>query len=197
MLHNTKLSRLLPGITFNAATAQFFEDNGTATAGPVGWLKGTTRTTGVSNMNWKNIDDTATAYSASPITAGNNSYPKYQGIVFTGSFNQVSNVLVNHVSGVLGAGLTIKGNVSGSGFYATPSTSAVALFTRDFTSTGLISTGVSVLLGAVGPEASGKASSTAANPCFTEYLGTQLQTTVAASAGDVQQVTFQWQYDEN
>jgi hypothetical protein len=197
MLHDSRISRILPGISFNAASVLIFEDNGTQTAGPTGWLKGTTRTTGVTNVNFKNVDDTATAYSASPITAGNNSYPKYQGLVFTGTYNLVGNVLVQHVSGVLDSALTLKGNVSGSGFYATPSTSAPSLFTRFFTSTGLISTGLSMLVGGIGPEASGKAATTAVLPAWTEYLGLQLQTTASALPGDTATCTFQYQYDEN
>ena len=129
-----------------AATAQFIEDNGASISTAFGGLRGTTRTTGVSNMNWKNTDDTATVYSSSPITAGNNSYEKFQAVVFTGSYNQISNGKWQHVSGTLGAGLTIKGIVSGSGIYTTPSTTTNASLIRDQTVTGDISTGYAVTI---------------------------------------------------
>lgn len=183
-----------------AATAQFVEDNGAATATSSslgGANKGTTRTTGVANVNWKAIDDATTAYHASPITAGTNSYSKFQSVLFTGTFNQIANCLYQHVTGNLGAGLTIKGFVSGSGIYATPTQTTVAAFTYDMSSTGLISTGYSVKVGAGGPEASGKATSTTSNPAWSEYIGTQLQTTVAASAGDSVTNFFQFRWDEN
>lgn len=180
-----------------ASTAQFIEDNGTAISTATGGNRGTTRTTGVTNMNWKNTDDTATVYSTSPITAGSNSYEKFQAVVFTGAFNQVSNGKWQHVSGVLQGGLTIKGLVSGSGIYTTPSTTTNASLIRDQTVTGSITTGYAVLFGGRGPEATGKFSSTTLNPAFSEYLVTQLQTTVAAAPGDTDIVTFAFVFDEN
>ncbi len=41
-----------------AATFEFNEDNGAATGSPA---KGTTRNTAVTQNNWKNVDDVATA----------------------------------------------------------------------------------------------------------------------------------------
>ncbi len=46
-----------------AATFEFEEDNGTQTGSP---LKGTTRTAARTEVNWKNIDDSTTAYSLRP-----------------------------------------------------------------------------------------------------------------------------------
>jgi len=182
----------------NAATALWCEDNGTAINGPVSGMRGTTRTTGVANVNYKNIDDATTAYSSSPITAGNNSYEKFQFVVFTGNFNQVLNLLFNHVSGSFAAGFTLKGAVSGSGCYTTPSTTANANFNRDLTLTGSISTGIAVLVGATGPEATGKNASSVANPTYTQYLATQLQTNSSVPAGDLSSsIVFSLQYDEN
>src|SRR5579859_1126702 len=67
-----------------AATFEFEEDNGAATGSP---LKGTTRTGARTDVNWKNIDDSTTAYSSSPITAGNNSFDKWQFGHFSGTYN--------------------------------------------------------------------------------------------------------------
>lgn len=178
----------------------FCEDNGAAVATAAaagGGNRGTTRASGVANLSWKNADDTTTPYGTSPITAGNNSYDKFQFISFTGSFNQISNCLFQHVTGNLGGGLSIFGFVSGSGCYRTPATTSNTAFIYDMSSTGLISTGYSVKVGAFGPEASGKASSTTSNPCFSEYFGTQLRTTSAAAAGDISVITWQIRYDEN
>jgi hypothetical protein len=46
------------------------------------------------------------------------------------------------------------------------------------------------------PTATGKATSMTTNPCYTNYLTTQLQTSGAA-AGDTAQVTMTLQYNEN
>ena len=177
-----------------AATFQWGEDNGAASGSPA---KGTTRTLDRAEANWKNIDDSATAYTAAPITAGNNSYEKWTFGKFTGSFNQILNGLWAHTAGSLGAGLTIKGKVAPSGGYTTPSTTANANLSVDMTSVISIGSGQAVQFGATGPEAAGKASSTTANPAYTDWLAHQLQTTVSAAPGDTGTVTLTLQYDEN
>ena len=90
-----------------AATFEWDEDNGTATGSPA---KGTTRTTAVTNVNWKDIDDATTAYSSNPITAGQNSYQKNQFGKFSGTFNQILGGLFAHTSTAFGTGLTLKGD---------------------------------------------------------------------------------------
>jgi hypothetical protein len=183
-----------------AAVFEFQEDNSTAVNQPP---RGTTRTANRTEFNWKNIDDSTTAYSSSPITAGNNSFDKNIFGVFTGSYNQITNGLWNHVSGVLSGGLVVKACISGSGGYTTPSASTNANLTGDLTQTGLISTGWTVLFGgrdhpsSGGPQDTGKGASTTAIPAFTQYLKSQLQTTVAAAAGDTTTTTWQLQYQEN
>lgn len=173
-----------------AADFKWCEHNGAAVGDPP-W--GSTQTTGVSQVNWKNTDDVGTAYTASPITAGNNSYVKWQFAAFTGTFNQISNGLFQHVSGALGAGLTLKAQVT-TGTYQNTTTDVL---TGNLTNTGLITTGWPVKFGGTGPQAAGKAVSSTSNPSYSEYLATQLVTTVAASAGDTATVTVQLRYDEN
>src|SRR5665213_279104 len=113
-----------------AATFAFKEDNGAATGSPT---RGTTAGTTVTTVNWKNVDDAvATAYSASPITAGNNSFSKYQWGAFSGTYNQISAGLWAHTAAAFGTGLTLKGIVSST--YATPSTTTNAALTVDMTS---------------------------------------------------------------
>ena len=175
-----------------AATFQWDEANGA----------GETVTTSRTECNWKNIDDSTTAYSSSPITAGNNSYSKWQYGHFSGTYNQILNGLFAHTSGSLGTGLTLKGQpaMTADGdrlAYSTPGTSALAGLSFDQTSAISIGSGRAVWFGATGPANSGKAASTTANPAYTNYLTGQLQTTGSAASGDTATVTLTLQYDEN
>lgn len=174
-----------------AATFEYDEDNGAATGSPA---QGTTRNTAVTQVNWKNTDDVATAYSSSPITAGNNSYTKNQFGKFTGTFNQISAGLWAHTAGVLGTGLTLKGVVTST--YATPSTSTNAALTTNMTSVITIASGAAVLFSTTGPQAASPTSTLSAAG-YTQYLASQLQTTVSAAAGDTATVTLTLQYNEN
>ena len=176
------------------ATFEFDEDNGAQTGSP---LAGTTRTAAVTNVNWKNIDDSTTAYGSSSITAGNNSFTKYQSGKFSGTWNSVSAGLFAHTAGTLGTGLTLKGTVTTT--YATPSTTANAALTTDMTTAIAIGSGLAVLFNTTPQTATPTATfaSTTANPAFTQFLATQLQTTVSAVAGDTATVTMTLQYNEN
>lgn len=182
-----------------AATFEFEEDNGAATGSPA---KGTTRTAARTEVNWKNIDDSTTAYTANPITAGNNSFQKNQFGHFSGTYNQLLNGLFAHTLTAFGTGLTLKGvpacTSDGTRYlYVTPSTGADANLTVDMTTAIAIGSGVAVSFSGTGPEATGKATSTTTNPAYTNFLTTQLQTTGSAVAGDTAQVTLTLQYDEN
>ena len=76
-----------------AATFEFDESN----------AAGQTITHNVTNVNWKNIDDATTAYSSSPITAGNNSFEKWQFGHFSGTYNQILSGLFAHTATAFGA----------------------------------------------------------------------------------------------
>jgi hypothetical protein len=111
-----------------AATFAFDRDTGTQTGSPT---KGTTRTAGVTVVNWKNTDTEGTAYSAAPITAGNNSYELWTFGHFSGSYNQVSAGLWAHTATAFGTGLTLKSTPACTGdgdrlLYTTPSATANA-----------------------------------------------------------------------
>jgi hypothetical protein len=175
-----------------AATFEWNEDNGAATGSP---SQGTTRNTAVTQINWKNIDDVATAYSSSPITAGNNSYHKYQFAKFGGTWNQISNGLWAHTAGALGTGLTLVGKVTST--YATPATSALGSST-DMTSVIAIGSGAAVNFHATGPQAASPTSSVSGGgTAYSQYLVSQLQTSGSAGAGDTATVTLTLRYDEN
>lgn len=177
-----------------AATFEFNEDYGTATGSPA---KGTTRATAVTNVNWKSIGDTTTAYTAAPIVAGTNSFDKWQFGKFTGTYNQLLNGLWAHTAGVLGTGLTLKGKVQPSGGYTIPSATTNANLTVDMTSVIAIGSGQAVQFGITGPEAAGKAASTTSANAYSEWLVTQLVVGGTAAAGDTATVTLTFQYDEN
>lgn len=184
-----------------AATFNWCEDNGTATGTP---SHGTTRsgfgsdTNYPTDVNWKNADDNTvnggTAYSAAPITYGNNSYTKYQYGHISGTFNQISAGLFAHTATAFGTGLTLKGAVTST--YTTPATTTNAALTTDMTSAISIGSGLAVDFSTTGPEAAAP-SSTLSAPGYTQYLATQLQTTTSAAAGDTAQVTLTLQYNEN
>lgn len=181
-----------------AATFAFDADHGVQTGSPT---KGTTRTAGVTDVNWKNSDVHADVYSTYPITDGSNSYEIWLFGHFSGTFNQILAGKFAHTATAFGTGLTLKGTPACTGdgdrlLYTTPSTSANANLTTDMTSAIAIGSGVAVFFGATGPEATGKASSMTTNPCYTNFLTTQLQTSGAA-AGDTAQVTLTLQYQEN
>lgn len=182
-----------------AATFAFDEDYGAATGSPA---HGTSTATGVTNVNWKNSGTPSDVYSSFPITAGNNSYDKWQFGHFSGTFNQILAGLFAHTATAFGTGLTLKGppactNDASRLLYTTPAATANANLTTDMTSAIAIGSGVGVCFGATGPYATGKATSMTTNPCYTNYLTTQLQTTVSAAAGDTATVTLTLEYQEN
>lgn len=182
-----------------AATFAFDRDSGDAAGSPA---KGTTRTAGVSDVNWKAVTTEGTAYSASPITAGANSVENWLFGHFSGTFNQISAGLFAHTATAFGTGLTLKGPTAMTAdgdneTYTTPSATTNANLSVDMTSAIAIGSGSAVWFGATGPEATGKAASMTTNPCYTNWLVTQLQTTTSAAAGDTAQVTLTLQYNEN
>lgn len=173
------------------ATFQWGEANGA----------GETDTLDVTNINWKNEDSVTDNYASFPITAGNNSFEKWNYGKFSGSFNTILAGLFAHTAVAFGAGLTLKGQpaMTGDGdklAYATPSASANANLTVDMTSVIAIGSGVAVWFGETSPTGTKTASETT-NPCWTNFLTTQLQTTSGAGAGDTANVTITLQYDEN
>jgi len=179
-----------------AATFAWDEDTGVLASG-----KGTTRTPGVTDVNWKNSGVQGDVYSSFPIADGSNSFEKWQFGHFSGTYNNILNGLFAHTLTAFGAGLTLKGPplCTGDGnklAYTTPAAATNAALTNNMTSAIAIGSGVAVAFGATGPEATGKAASIAANPAYTNYLTTQLQTS-GASPGDTAVVTLTLRYDEN
>ena len=182
-----------------AATFDWNRDTGTQTGSPT---KGTTRSTGVTDYNWKSTDTYATAYTAAPIVDGTNSFEIWNFGKFTsGTFNNISAGLFAHTLTAFGTGLTLKGVPACSGTsgiaYTTPSQTANTNLTTTMTTAIAIASGVAVWFGATGPEATGKAATQDGTvDRYTNYLTTQLQVS-GAGAGDTAQVTLTLQYAEN
>lgn len=173
-----------------AATFAFAQDNGAASGSPAHG----TRTNPVTDASWKNADDTTTAASAAPVSAGSNSFDKWLYGAFTGSFTLISSVLWAHTAGTFGTGLTLKGVVTSS--YTTPATTANANLTTDMTAAISIGAGASVNLSTTSPQA-GSPTSTLAAAGFTQYLPTQVQTSSGAAAGPNATITLTLQYSES
>jgi hypothetical protein len=183
-----------------AATFHWCEDNGAGVSG-----HGTVRsgygsdTNYPTDVNWKNVDDctanSGTLFTAAPITAGNNSFTKYQYGKFTGSFTNISTGLWSaNTSGALATGLTLAGTVTST--YVTPATTANAALTTNFTPSVAIGSGLAVLFSTTDPS-DGAPTSTLAVAGYTQYLATQLQTTGAAAAGNCASIVTTLQYNEN
>ena len=184
-----------------AATFEFNRDTGTQTGSPT---KGTTRTTAVTDTNWKSTDTYGTAYTAASIADGSNSFEIWNFGKLSGTWNNISAGLFAHTATAFGTGLTLKGTPACTGdgdrlLYTTPSATTNAGLTTKMTAAVAIGSGVAVFFGITGPEATGKASTVAVgggSTVYTNYLTTQLQTS-GASAGDTATVTLTLQYNEN
>lgn len=171
------------------------EDNGAATGSPA---KGTTRTTGITRMDWKDVDDPIPGLYAYPIIPGNNSYSKYNFAAISGTWTTISNVKWAHTYGLFnGINLIIKGRVTST--YTTPSTLTNSALTDDLSEVKDISHGKVVLLSTVGPECvshTASVTNTGGQTVYTQYLATQLQTTDQAAEGETPAAIFTLRYDE-
>lgn len=156
-----------------ASTQTWSEFNGSSAA---------TETTSRAEMNLKNIDDSTTAYSSSPITAGNNSFGKYQALKFAGTWNSLSAFTYKVSNNAPATGLSIVGSVPTSG--ATPATSATG-------DSAASTSGVSAnFVSSSTPYGAGTSSSTASGTMYVNPFRLQLQTTSSAAPGDTPSVTI-------
>lgn len=145
-----------------------------------------TETTSRTENNWKNIDDSTTAYSSSPVTAGNNSFGKYQAIKFAGTWNSLSALTYKIDNNSPATGISIVGAVVTSG--TTPATTATG--DSAMSTTGAAANFTTTAMG----YAAGTSSSTAGGTIYGNALRTQLQTTTSASPGDIatRTITASW-----
>ena len=180
-----------------SASVRFDRDHGVATGTPP---KGSSRSTDVQDVNWKNSDVESDTFQSRPIVDGNNSYVNWIFARFSGTYTSISNIKFGHTAGVLPFGVKLFGapdctNDATALPYTTPTPSTKAELV-DFTEVLPISYGKSVCVGATDPGATGKASSTTSNPAYTNYLPTQLRLD-GAQSGDLPSITVTLQYDES
>lgn len=160
-----------------ASTQTWSEWNGTSPG---------TETGSRAEANWKNIDDSTTVYSTQPITAGNNSFTKYQALKFAGSWNSLSALTYKIDNNAPATGISIVGAVVTS--YTTPSTAASG-------DSALSTTGLSANFNSsTTPFGAGTSSTTASGTMYANALRTQLQSTSSAAPGDIGQrtITASW-----
>lgn len=163
-----------------ASTQTWSEGNG-ATAG--------TETTSRSEDNWKNIDDSTTAYSSSPITAGNNSFTKYQMVKFGGTWNSLSVLTYKVSTNAPGTGLSVVASVVTSGTTPSATASGDSAASTSGTSANFTSSSFGY--------AAGTSSTTAGGTMYTNAYRTQLQTTTSAAPGDITSVTITASWTES
>lgn len=156
-----------------ASTQTWSEYNGASAA---------TETGSRGEANWKNIDDSTTAYTSSPITAGNNSFTKYQAVKFAGTWNSLSALTYKVSSASPGTGLSVVAAVVTSG--TTPSATASGDSAASTSGTSANFNNSSTPYGA------GTSSTTAGGTMYANAYRTQLQTTGSAAPGDISAVTI-------
>ena len=142
---------------------------------------------GISNVNFGNADEANIVPASHPVNAGEASFEKYIRCLFSGVWTEISNMKFWKSAGsyVTGEAIKAAANVA----FATPSQtvnadsdiptalgSALAILSAEGAST--IEYGVSGVSG------------------YTKYIRMQAQTTSSSPAGNVNQKTFTFQYDE-
>jgi len=153
---------------------------------------GKTQSHNISNVNWGNQDAANLDYTleANKIPRGENSYSKYIGGHFSGTFSLIGpNGKLWHSTVNLPTGVTLKGTVTIT--YVTPTKTATGDSDLPITE----GTAIAVQFGA-SPEAATNNSS-ASNPCYSGYARTQLQTSVGSPTGSIGSNTITLKYDES
>jgi hypothetical protein len=157
-----------------ASTQSWTEYNGTSPG---------TATANRTDVNWKTLDDsTATLYSADPVTAGNNSMPKIQCLVFAGTWNSLSAFTYKVSTTAPATGITLVGSVLTA--YTQPATSATGDSTTNMTS-GIAAN----FAGTSTPFATGASTASGGGTYYVNAFRTQIQTTTSAGPGDISAIT--------
>ena len=153
---------------------------------------GETEEDNITNINYGSIDAPNLNVSGNEITAGQNSFEKWNKMAFTGTFNTVDNLKIWKNTGDYKTGETIDTNAreasyGGAETYVQPTqtTSTVATETMPVTEPSGPNLGIG---GSLGGQLTGAGDS--------DYLVTQLKTTGATPAGNLLQKQFTYQWDE-
>lgn len=137
------------------------------------------------------------SYQTYPVTAGTNSWERYQyGLFTTGTFNNISAGLWAHTATAFPANAVLAGKVTST--WATPSTTTMSGSTAMTTAIS-IGSGQTVLFAVANDPAGATAASRDGSATrATQYLVSQLQPASNASPGDtVSGIVVTLQYDEN
>lgn len=156
------------------ATATISESNGS----------GPTVTDSVTNINFGSTDATSLTVASFPITAGTNSYVKYIRMHFVGTFSKIDNLKVWATPNSPATGATIV--MATTATYAVPTNESLG------GSSAIPSSEPATANVPIGGSVNGNLTSAG----YSDYIQLQLQTTGSTPAGNVTQVTFTFQYDE-
>ena len=194
------------------ATAYWGEDNGAQTGSPLHGTTQTCPTTGpdtVTQMNWKSVDDLATAPENASIGNGEYSYQKYQYLRLTGTFNSVNNGRWSHTAtggDTTLTGITISGSPDCVGTsdqlgYTTPVRTADGRLTKAMTGVTAIGSGTKICFSTGSPGAAkatawGTAVAHSSSDLFSNYLVSQAYVSGAAT-GNSNVLTFTAEWEEN
>jgi hypothetical protein len=150
----------------------------------------------IANINFGSNDSSALTPATYPITVGQNSFLKYVRIHWTsGTANKLDNFRVWKSAGAYVTGEGIQCNLETSAYseeaYATPVATTYTHNTMPVADPGAPNIGIGgSLSGSL--TAGGAIGDTTAS----DYIKMQLQTTGSSPAGNVNQKTFTFQYDE-
>lgn len=138
---------------------------------------GATETANRTEANWKNIDDSTTAYTASPVVAPGNSFAKVQALKFAGTWNSLSALTYKVSSNAPATGATVNADVISA--YTQPATTTQP-------ATAASTTGTSANFNSnTTPFGVGTASTTAGGTMYAQAYRTQLITTGSAVPGEL------------
>ena len=164
-----------------AATVQINEFNGA----------GETKTANISNSNYGSTDAANLTAASYPITAGNNSYEKWQQLEVTamGGSTSVDNLKVWYTGSLSGSDALLTNaretSYGGAETYSTPTASASSVADQTFPTAA--PTGANV---GIGGSLSGQLTATGSS----DYLVHQLQTNAGTTSGAT--ITLNWRYTE-
>ena len=153
---------------------------------------GKTQTHGISNVNWGNVDaaNLDIAQEANKIPRGENSYTKYIASHFSGTYSQIGpNGKLWHSTVSLPTGVTLKGAMVI--VYVTPTKTASG--DSDLPQ----SEGAALAVQFGGTPETATNNSTTANPAYSAYCRTQLQTSAGSPTGQIGANTVTMKYDES
>lgn len=152
-----------------------------------------TETGSRTDCNWKNIDDSTTAYGSSPITVPTSgtaySYPKHQAIKFGGTYASISALTYKVSSAAPGTGVALNASVLTS--QPTQGTAGAPNSNANTTDSAASTTGTSAnLVSSTSAYGAGTASYTTAGGVYGQVYRTQLAVGTTAGPGDITPVTI-------